>query len=95
MTTALRNLFVFGLKNKSAQTRCLEQTKLTLDEAVAIAKGAEVSESSGIILDGRIKKEMEEVNKINEGTRYQVKYKKRREMNNKNQFHQGLLKMKT
>lgn len=45
LETALRNQFVFGLRNKSIQNRCLEKSGLTLAQAIEIAKATELSEA--------------------------------------------------
>lgn len=46
LKTALRNQFVFGLSNKKAQARLLEQKDLDFDEAVRITVTMELSEKS-------------------------------------------------
>lgn len=55
---------MFGLRNQSARNRCLEAQTLTLEQAVLIAQGADISETTGVILEGKIKQEVEDVNKI-------------------------------
>lgn len=45
LNTALRNQFVFGLRNKSIQNRCLEKRELSLNQAIDIAKATELSEA--------------------------------------------------
>ncbi|XP_055910903.1 uncharacterized protein K02A2.6-like [Eupeodes corollae] len=63
LLTALRNQFVFGLKSKVMQNRCLEQRKLTLEMALDIAKGIELSEEGGVVL-GNVQDVTSAVNKI-------------------------------
>lgn len=52
LDTALRNQFVFGLKNSNAQRRCLEKAELTLKEAYEIALAAEMAEKGGAEIQG-------------------------------------------
>ncbi|XP_055908516.1 uncharacterized protein K02A2.6-like [Eupeodes corollae] len=47
LQTALRNQFVFGLKNQRIQNRLLEKEQLTLSSALDTAKAIEVSEKGG------------------------------------------------
>ncbi|XP_055308027.1 uncharacterized protein LOC129572134 [Sitodiplosis mosellana] len=55
LNTALRNQFVFGLKNKAIRSRLLEQTDLDLGKAIKIARQMELSDQGNVEIAHNLK----------------------------------------
>lgn len=51
LSKALRNQFVFGLRNQVIQSRLLEKADLTLETAINLAEAAETAEKGGVELN--------------------------------------------
>lgn len=62
LNTALRNQFVFGLKNQKVQSRLLEKKTLTIDEAANMATSYEFAEKGGLELQRQLENSV--VNKV-------------------------------
>lgn len=73
LDTALRNQFVFGLKNQNVQSRLLEKKTLTIEEAANMASSYEIAEKGGIELQRQVDDgERGVVNKLH-GVKYKNK----------------------
>lgn len=68
LETALRNQFVFGIRNQKVQNRMLETKVLTLKRAEEIATAMEMSERGGAEMHHQIPK-VEAVNLVNQRSR--------------------------